>query len=82
MRAVLGIVSLLVVLALVGLLTRKNLDATRTALPALQTPAAAGQGASAPVPTGNVREQSQQIQQQYKKALESAMNQPRPEPAD
>jgi len=29
-----------------------------------------------------VREQSQQIQQDYKKALDSALNQPRPESAE
>ena len=74
MRAVLGIVSLLVVLALVGLLTRKSLDTTRLAVPAAQGEAAA--------PVGTVREQSQQIQQQYKADLEKALNQRRPEPAD
>ena len=37
-------------------------------------------GVPASAPPGNVREQSQQIQQQYKKALEDAMNQPHPEP--
>ena len=35
--------------------------------------------ASAPA---TVREQSQQIQQDYKKALDSALNQPRPESAE
>lgn len=74
MRAVLGIVSLLVVLALVGVLTRKSLDSTRLAVPAAQGEAAA--------PTGTVRQQSQQIQQQYKADLEKALNQRRPEPAD
>ncbi len=82
MRAVVGIVSLLVVLALVGLLTRKNLDATHVVVPALQVPAPGGAPAPQPAATGNMREQSQQIQQQYKNALEGAMNQPRPEPAD
>ena len=77
MRAVLGIVSLLVVLALVGLLTRKSLDTSHMALPA---PIAGG--AATPALTGNVHEQSQQIQQQYKQTLENALNQPRPEPAD
>ena len=42
-------------------------------LPALQVP-------GTPAPTGNVREQSQQIQQQYKQALDAALQQPRPEP--
>jgi len=52
-------------------------DATRIAVPALQS-APAG-AASAPA---TVREQSQQIQQDYKKALDSALNQPRPESAE
>ena len=38
MRAVLGIVSLLLVLAVVGLLAKKQLSATRMAVPALQQP--------------------------------------------
>ena len=75
MRATLGIVSLLVVLAVVGLLTRKSLDTTKLAVPAAN-------GAAAVAPTGTVREQSQQIQQQYRQALEKALNQPRPEPVD
>ena len=77
MRIGLGIVSLLVALALVALLTRKSVDATRIAVPALQS-APAG-AASAPA---TVREQSQQIQQDYKKALDSALDQPRPESAE
>lgn len=77
MRIGLGIVSLLVALVLVALLTRKSVDATRIAVPALQgAPAGA---ASAPA---TVRERSQQIQQDYKKALDSALNQPRPEPVE
>lgn len=78
MRAGFGLVALLVALALVGLMTRKSLDSTRTSVPALQT-APAGEAASVP---GTVRAQSQQIQENYKKSLESALNQPRPEPAD
>ena len=78
MRAGLGLVALLVALALVALMTRKSLDTTRAAVPALQT-APAASGASAPA---TVREQSQQVQQQYKQALEKALNQPRPEPAE
>lgn len=81
MRAGLGIVSLLIVLALVALLTRKNMETTRVLAPAVQA-APTADGAPAPTPTGNVRQQSQQIQQQYKASLEKALNQPRPEPAD
>ena len=78
MRAGFGIIALLVALAIVALMARKSLDTTRASMPALQT-APAASGASAPA---TVREQSQQIQQQYQKALEGALNQPRPEPAE
>ncbi|MGP1628599.1 MAG: hypothetical protein ACTS5V_01550 [Giesbergeria sp.] len=78
MRAGLGLIGLLVVLALVALMTRKSLDTTRAAIPTLHVGPAAS-GASAPA---TVREQSQQIQQQYQKALDSALNQPRAEPAE
>jgi len=77
MRAGLGLVALLVALALVALVARKSLDATRVAVPALQS--APASAASAPA---TVRDQSQQIEQNYKKALENALNQPRPEPAE
>lgn len=71
MRAVIGIAGLLVALAVVGLLAKKQLAATRAPEPALQAP---GQAA----PTGTVREQSQQVQQQ----VEGLMQQARPMPED
>jgi len=76
MRAVFSIVGLLVVLAIVGVLAKKQLAATHAPAPALQAP---GQPAQ-PAPTGNVREQSQQIQQQFKQQLDAAMQQARPMP--
>ena len=77
MRAVFSIVGLLVVLAIVGVLAKKQLAATHAPMvPALQVP---GQPAQ-PAPTGNVREQSQQIQQQFKQQLDAAMQQARPMP--
>lgn len=75
MRAWTGIVSLLVVLAIVGVLVKKQLAATQASVPALQAP---GQ----PAPTGNVREQSQQVQQQIKQQVEGLMRQARPMPED
>lgn len=78
MRAALGIVSLLLVLAIVGLLAKKQLAATRTAVPVLQ--AAPG---AAPVPVANtVRAQSQQVQQQVQQAVEGLVQQARPMPDD
>ena len=76
MRFFLGLIGLVVVLAIVGALVKQQLASQKAlapALPALQVP-------GTPAPTGNVREQSQQIQQQYKQALDAALQQPRPEP--
>lgn len=91
MRAVLGIVSLLLVLAVVGLLAKKQLSATRMAAPALQQsapPTKDGAGAATPAantasptaPAASVRAQSQQLQQQYKERVEGLQQQPRPMP--
>jgi len=76
---VFGLISLVLALLIVGLLAKKQLAATSAiavpAMPAVDAPAApALQGGS-----GDVRAQSQQLQQQYKQALDAAM-QPRPLP--
>ena len=81
MRAVFGLVGLVVALAIVGVLAKKQLAATRTPVPSLQLPAEPG-GATAPAPTGTVREQSQQVQQQVKQQVEALMQQARPMPDD
>ena len=69
MRAALGLVSLLVVLAVVALLTRKNLPPP-------------GVAPVAPLPdmptTVTTPAQAQQVQEQYRKALDQAMQQARP----
>ncbi len=82
MRAIFGVLGLLIALAIVGVLAKKQLATTRQAVPALAVPAPAGaDAANTPSqPTGTVREQSQQIQQQYKNAVEGAMQQARPVP--
>ena len=80
MRALFGLVGLVVVLAIVGLLAKKQLAATRSPVPALQT--ATGAAAPASAPTGTVREQSQQMQQQVKQQVEGLMQQARPMPED
>lgn len=84
MRALFGLVGLVVVLAIVGLLAKKQLAATRAPVPALQT--ATGAAAPASAPTGTVREQSQQMQQQVKQQVkqqvEGLMQQARPMPED
>ena len=79
MRGLFGLVGLLVALVIVGTLVRKQMTAVRPTVPALETPASAPANAS-PGP-GNVGQQSQQIQQQLKQAVEGAM-QARPMPDD
>lgn len=70
MRAVFGVVSLLVVLAIIGLVATRQLKATGQAVSqALPAPV----GSSAPVLSGNVREQSQQLQQKVKDDVAKAM---------
>jgi hypothetical protein len=64
MRAIFGIVSLLVVLAIVGLLAQKQLSSA-TWVPGTT---------SAPTPQA----QSQQVQQQVKQSVEATLQQARP----
>lgn len=78
MKAVWGLLSLVVVLAVVGVLAQKSWRSSQESL-ARQTqslPAGHNQASEA----ANVRDQSQQIQQQYRQQLESAINAPRPMP--
>ncbi|MBP3981592.1 MAG: hypothetical protein KKG12_04210 [Gammaproteobacteria bacterium] len=84
MRAVFGLVGLVVALAIVGVLAKKQLAATRTPVPSLQLPAVPGGAAppAPPAPTGTVREQSQQVQQQVRQQVEGLMQQARPMPDD
>ena len=72
MRAILGLGGLLVVMAIVAILMKQNLNATR----ASAAPAAA-QGVKVPqIDTSkNVREQSQQVQKQVQDDLNKAMQQ-------
>ncbi len=74
MRGLFGIVGLLVTLAIVGVLAKKNLSSvTRVAPPAGLASAPAG---------ATVQQQSQLIQQQVKQSVEAAVQQPRPMPED
>ena len=82
MRSIFGILSLLVTLAIVGALVKKQRAATTQPMPALVVPAASAGGDAVVQPTGTVKQQSQQIQQQYKQAIDNAMQQTRPEPDD
>jgi Na+-transporting methylmalonyl-CoA/oxaloacetate decarboxylase gamma subunit len=74
MRVVFGVLSLLVVVAIVGILAKKQLGAVApAAAPAVATPAG-----TPPVPTGTPKQQIQQVQQ----AVEGALQQARPMPDD
>ena len=76
MRVVFGILSLLIVVAVVGVLARKQLGALSGAGAANETPA----GVSLPMTTP--QQQSQQLQNQVKKSVEDAMQQTRPQGDD
>ena len=71
MRAVVGIVSLLVVVAIVGILAKKQLSAA-------PAPRTAGTTAEGSAPPATPRQQVDQ----FKQGLESTMQQPRPMPED
>jgi hypothetical protein len=73
MRAVFGILSLVIVLLIVGSLVKKQMAATTAPIPALQTPSIN--------PAATQREQAQQIQQQIKQTIDAQM-QARPMPED
>ena len=78
MRGFFGLAGLLVALLIVALLVKKQLTATQQAVPALQRPAAQGVAGQDAAPTGSVKQQSRQIEQQYKNDLESALHKARP----
>lgn len=80
MRSILGILSVLIVLAVVGMLAKKQLGTVTTA-PGL-APADSGVLMPTTTPGASPQQQSEQIQQQVKQSLEAAMQQARPMPDD
>ena len=78
MRTGFGLIGLLLALALVGLLVKKQMGATRVAVP----PAVQGLPAPAEGAASTVRAQSQQVQQQVKQQMDALMQQPRTLPED
>jgi len=70
----LGLIGLRIALLIVGLLAKKQFTtvAAPVALPGVPGVATAPPDA----PAGHVRDQSKQVQEQYKKALDAAMQQP------
>ena len=87
MRMIFGVLSLLFVVAVVGFLAKKQMASVNDIkVPSVGASAAGtgtgtGTGAVPPInPSGNVQQQSQQIQQQFKAAAEAAVQQPRAMP--
>ncbi|OJU89607.1 MAG: hypothetical protein BGO13_10665 [Burkholderiales bacterium 66-5] len=77
MRFGFSLVGLLVALAIVAILVKKQLHA-----PSIALPPAAEQGAPAAADAASVKAQSRQVQQQVKQQVESLMQQPRAIPED
>lgn len=77
MRAILGVLSLLIALAIVGVLAKKQMAGMTGSAPSSTE-------VSLPVtrPNATPQEQSQQMQQQVKQSVEAAMQQARPMPDD
>ena len=75
MRAVFGLVGILVVMAIVAILMKQNLQATRSEGTAGSPPAVEGVKVPQVDTSKNVREQSQQIQQQVQTELNQALQQ-------
>ena len=83
MRMIFGVLSLLFVVAVVGFLAKKQMASVNNiTVPSVGTPAGGtGTGTVPPInPSGNVQQQSQLIQQQFKAAAEAAVQQPRAMP--
>ena len=81
MRAIFGIVSLLIVLAVVGLLSKKQLGSVSSTLSHASTPETAGILPTVS-PDATPQVQSQQIQQQVQQKIDASMQQAQPKPAD
>ena len=82
MRAIFSLAGLLIVLAIVGILVKKQLGAMSVATVQGSSAAAAGVSLPAVTPGAGVQVQSQQIQQQIKQSVEAAMQRPRPMPEE
>lgn len=81
MRVIFGVLSLLLVVAIVGVLAKKQLGTASTPIAA---PKAAGVELVLPAPTPGAtpQQQSQQLPQQVKENVEGLMQQARPMPED
>jgi H+/gluconate symporter-like permease len=82
MRIVFGLIGLVVVLAIVATLAKKQLGSVSEIKVPLVTGTASGTAPPTVDPNASLQQQSQQIQQQYKQAIEGALQQSRPMPDD
>jgi hypothetical protein len=81
MRMIFGVLGLLLVVAIIGMLAKKQLSSVND----IRLPAALGSAQETTTSIkreGTVQQQSQQIQQQFKAAAEAAVQQARPMPDD
>ena len=78
MKAMFGLVSLLLALAIVGVLVKKQMSGVSG--PTITPPA--GVFVPSTTPDATPQQQSQQMQQQFKQSLDAAMQQTRPMPDD
>ena len=78
MRAIFGVLSLLMVVAVIAVLAKKQLSPA----PVKLAPADAGLAVPAPADGATPQQQSQQIQRQVRQSLETTMQQARPMPED
>ena len=78
MRAIFGVLSLLMVVAVIAVLAKKQLSPA----PVKLAPADAGLAVPAPADGATPQQQSQQIQSQVRQSLETTMQQARPMPED
>lgn len=78
MRAILGVLSLLMVVAVIGVLAKKQLSPA----PVKLAPADAGLAVPAPADGVTPQQPSQQIQNQVRQSIENTMQQARPMPED
>lgn len=78
MRAIFGVLSLLMVVAVIAVLAKKQLAPA----PVKLAPADAGLVVPAPADGATPQQQNQQIQNQVRQSLETTMQQARPMPED
>ncbi len=81
MKGVFGLISLLLSLAVVGFLVKKQFASTQQIVPSLEASTRGGSQTAASSP-GAPGEQSKQLQQQFKQAVQDAMQRPRTVPEE